>query len=79
MKERLPLVEFGTKGKTCDVCLFICSVFSRSPEKTLPLDLAGTARMKGDKRWDWNGALTALARRGLGAVERQPLLYLEVY
>lgn len=57
------------------VCLFICSVFSRSPEKTLPLDLAGTARIKRNKRLDWNGALTALAERGLGNVERQPLLF----
>lgn len=62
-----------------NVCLFIFSAFSRSPEKTLPLDLTGMARMEQHKRLDWNEALTALAQRGLGNVEWQPLLFLEVY
>lgn len=59
------------------VCLFIFSGLSQSPEKTLPLDLTGMARMKRHKRLDWNEALTALAKRRLGNVERQPLLFLE--
>lgn len=66
------------QGKTRNVCLFNCSVFSQSPEKTLALDLVGTARMKRNKRLDWNGALTALAHRGLGTVEAASA-FLEVY
>lgn len=45
------------------VFLVIFFMFSWSPEKTLPFNLTGTARMKQHKRLNWNEALTALAQR----------------
>lgn len=48
-----PLVSMQYKHATSgDVCFIsICPVKSWSPEKTLPPDLAGMARMKRHKRW----------------------------